>query len=309
MPNNKVVLTTDYYNTDFWNALKGKPHNEKSLLFGKEKANGTYFFPEKDEKMLLEALCEHNPLRQICTVVAGCDGDYTLFAYKHHSKAKWVKPADGIDPEDITGKLKRHILHSHRLSAILQFDRDFMEETKGFQKLLTTSIAKTLAKGEIEGFLYGKNDLEPTGLLHPDKGAKPSVKTKEINAKALMELFLSVPDDYRKNARWVFSDKTALVVRMLKDDSGRYLWNEADGLLLGKPVTIINEMPQIQEGNTPILFGDFSSYWIVPRRTPTIRPLTELYALENRIAYLCMEYLEAVLIHPEAICAMQMISI
>ena len=112
---------------------------------------------------------------------------------------------------------------------------------------------KTLAKGEIHGFLYGRTEIEPKGLLHPEKGARRAVQTSTLTAKVLTEPFLSVPDDYRTYARWVFSDKTDLRVRKLKDDSGRYLWNETDGQLLGKPVSIINEMPEVEAGNTSVL--------------------------------------------------------
>ena len=38
-----------------------------------------------------------------------------------------------------------------------------------------------------------------------------------------------------------------------------------------KPVVIANDMPSVGSGNTPILFGDFSYYWIICR-SPRQRP-------------------------------------
>ena len=102
------------------------------------------------------------------------------------------------------------------------------------------------------------------------------------------------------------NDETALKLRMLKDDKGNYLWNHTNDTILGKTVQISEFMPNSQCGAKPIAFGDFSYYWILERMPLTIRPLVEKYALNNQIGHLAFEYLDGVLIRPEAVKVIQM---
>ena len=53
------------------------------------------------------------------------------------------------------------------------------------------------------------------------------------------------------------NDKTALVLRKLKDNDGNYLWNQENDTILGKQVIISEYMPDIETGTKPIAFGDF----------------------------------------------------
>ncbi len=61
------------------------------------------------------------------------------------------------------------------------------------------------------------------------------------------------------------NDETALTLRLLKDENGNYLWNHTNDTILGKPVIISNDMPSAGNGKMPVVFGDFSYYWIIER--------------------------------------------
>ncbi len=85
----------------------------------------------------------------------------------------------------------------------------------------------------------------------------------ERPADALIDLVYALGAQYRANATFVMNSKTAGAVRKLKDADGRFLWS--DGLaagqparLLGYPVLIAEDMPDIAADATAIAFGDFA---------------------------------------------------
>ena len=97
------------------------------------------------------------------------------------------------------------------------------------------------------------------------------------------------------------NDKTALALRKLKDDDGNYLWNSSNDTILGKPVIISNEMPDIESGKKPVLFGDLSFYWIIDRSPMSIQAIKELFATNHQIGYIGTERLDGKLIRSEAV--------
>jgi HK97 family phage major capsid protein len=68
-----------------------------------------------------------------------------------------------------------------------------------------------------------------------------------------------------------------------KDNSGQYIWqpvvkDSTPDTILGKPVNTSPYVPEIEEGTTPMAFGDFSYYWIADRLDIRFRVLNELFA-------------------------------
>ena len=101
------------------------------------------------------------------------------------------------------------------------------------------------------------------------------------------------------------NDRTAFTLRNMKDSNGSYIWNQNNDTILGKKVVIPEYMPNEEIGNKPIAFGDFSYYWIVDRKTTSIRTLSELFAELGQIGYLAYKFLDAKLIRKEAIKVIQ----
>lgn len=94
------------------------------------------------------------------------------------------------------------------------------------------------------------------------------------------------------------NDETALKLRSLKDTDGNYLWNQESNTILGKEVLISEFMP---DDDTPIVFGDFSYYWVIDRTNFACRILNEVFAEKGLIGYLGAEYLDGMLIRREAL--------
>ena len=84
-----------------------------------------------------------------------------------------------------------------------------------------------------------------------------------ITADELIELQGTVKDMFQEGAIWIMSPKTRDAIRQLKDNMGRYLLQDDISLpfgksLLGKPIFVSDQMPEMGAGKTAIYYGDMS---------------------------------------------------
>ncbi len=107
-----------------------------------------------------------------------------------------------------------------------------------------------------------------------------------ITVNELIEVQDSVKDVYQNNAIWIMSTKTRTAIRQLRDDVGRYLLQDDISApfgktLLGKPVFVSDNMPNIATGETVIYYGDMSGLATKFSEEINIQVLREKYADEH----------------------------
>ena len=107
-----------------------------------------------------------------------------------------------------------------------------------------------------------------------------------ITADEVVKLHDKVKDVYQSNAIWVMSPATRTALRLLKDEMGRYLLQDDisapfGATLLGKPVYVSDNMPEIATKNDVIYYGDFSGLATKFSEEINIQVLREKYADEH----------------------------
>lgn len=160
---------------------------------------------------------------------------------------------------------------------------------------LKKSLSKRYGKAEENVILNGTGVKEPLGLLNQDLGC---VSAPDVTYDSVIDLFFSLNKDYRDEAVFVTNDETALKLRQLKDGSGQYLWNNADGTILGKKVLISNYMTTPSK---PILFGNFTYITFLLRERIHVKVLRELYSGEGEVGYASKERLDFKLTEENAV--------
>lgn len=139
----------------------------------------------------------------------------------------------------------------------------------------------------IEKNLLGFGGGSITGL-----GDATNVKTlasaNTITGDDLIEAQGMVKDVYQANAIWVMSPATRDYLRQLKDDVGRYLLNDDitapfGKTLLGKPVYVSDNMPDIATGNKVIYYGDMSGLATKFSEEMHVEVLREVYAPQHAV--------------------------
>jgi HK97 family phage major capsid protein len=93
--------------------------------------------------------------------------------------------------------------------------------------------------------------------------SKTAAAATAVTANELIELQDTVKDMFQENAMWIMSPKTRTAIRELKDNYGRYLLQDDISLpfgksLLGKPIYVSDQMPDMAAGKTAIYYGDMS---------------------------------------------------
>lgn len=110
-------------------------------------------------------------------------------------------------------------------------------------------------------------------------------------ADVLVTTVGALKTQYRQGAVWLMNRSTAAVVQKLKSSDGMYLWSDSLQLgqppaLLGFPVELSEDMPDIGAGSLSIVFGNFQKGYTIVRRLGTRflvdpytdKPNTRLYS-------------------------------
>lgn len=105
-------------------------------------------------------------------------------------------------------------------------------------------------------------------------GAFHTASSAVNSADSLITLQHALKAKYRANATWLMNSSTAGTVRKLKDIEGRHVWADSllvgqPPILLGSPVAIDDNMPDVSAGSYSIAYGDFSRAYTIVKRSGT----------------------------------------
>lgn len=137
----------------------------------------------------------------------------------------------------------------------------------------------------IEGELLNGTEYKVAGLSALTNSLTAQ-SASAITADEVVKLHDKVKDVYQNGAIWVMSPATRTALRLLKDEMGRYLLQDDISApfgttLLGKPVYVSDNMPEIATGNTVIYYGDFTGLATKFSEEINIQVLREKYADEH----------------------------
>lgn len=107
-----------------------------------------------------------------------------------------------------------------------------------------------------------------------------------ITADEVVKLKDSIKDVYQNNAIWIMSPATRTALRLLKGSDGHYMLQdditaEFGSTLLGKPVFVSDNMPEIGASASPIYYGDMTGLATKFSENITTQVLREKYADEH----------------------------
>lgn len=120
------------------------------------------------------------------------------------------------------------------------------------------------------------------------KLTKTAASATAITADELIEFQALVKDVFQNDAIWIMSSNTRTALRKLKDGNNRYLLQDDitapfGKVLLGKPVYISDNMPDMATGATAIYYGDMSGLAVKITEDLEIQILREKYATQHAI--------------------------
>lgn len=145
----------------------------------------------------------------------------------------------------------------------------------------------------IKRFIEGEL-INPTDPTHKVVGLSDlsnsltAASATVITADEVIRLRDQIKDEYQSNAMWIMSPATRTALRLLKDSVGRYLLQDDitapfGSTLLGKPVYVSDNMPNMEAGKSVIFYGDMTGLATKFSEDINIEVLRERFSTEHAI--------------------------
>jgi HK97 family phage major capsid protein len=292
-----------YLRTGEDDGLRGLNMEEKALSSAVA-ADGGYLVDPQTSATIQSVLRSASSLRQVAKVVNVEATSYDVLIDSTETGAGWANElADSS--ETATPTIERISIPLHELSALPKISQRLLDDSAfDIETWLSERVADTFARSEAAAFVDGDGVDKPVGILtHPtiandvwSWGSLGYVATgndggfdQSNPGNGLINLVYGLGARYRANATFVLNSKTAGYVRQIKDAEGRFLWT--DGLaageparLLGYPVLISEDMPDIANGSFAVAFGDFGAGYTIAER-PDLRILRDPFSAKPHVLF------------------------
>ena len=280
--------------------LRGLVIEEKGLTVA---SDGGFLAAPQVAETVQTVLSTGASLRKLANVVTVESSAYEVLVDKGDMGAGWADEADAV--ETAPGGIERISIPVHELSAMPKASQRLLDDAAfDVEAWLAERIADKFARSEAAAFIKGDGVSKPRGILSYPVAANATgtegqigcVMTGELGefnaatpADALIDLIYALSAEYRANASFVMNSKTAANIRKMKDADGRFLWTDALAAgqtpqLLGYPVLISEDMPDMDSDSLSIAFGDFrAAYTIVER--PDLRVLRDPFSAKPHVLF------------------------
>ena len=190
--------------------------------------------------------------------------------------------------ESKVGKFTSVNLENFLAGALVKLSKSLIANTDiDLENTVVNLVAEVVARFMEKECLYG-TDSKVAGLRGVTQGITAASATA-ITADELISLKNSVKKGFRKGAKWIMSNATLTAIEQLKDGNDRHLFHddmsgEYDGILLGYPVEVSDNMKDMGAGNVAIYFGNFSGLALKQRADALeLNVLRERFATQHAI--------------------------
>jgi HK97 family phage major capsid protein len=267
-------------------------------------AEGGYLVDPQTSETIRAVLGSTSSLRQVANVVQVEATSFDVLVDRGDVGHGWGSEAAAV-AETGTAQIERISIPLHELNAMPKASQRLLDDAAfDIEGWLAGRIADKFARAEASAFVGGDGDNKPTGFLDHPKVSEASWAWGSLGyvatgvsgdfnganpADAVVDLVYALDAGYRANGTFVMNSKTAGAVRKMKDGDGRFLWS--DGLaageparLMGYPVLIAEDMPDIGAGAYAIAFGDFRAGYTIAER-PDLRVLRDPFSAKPHVLF------------------------
>ena len=264
-------------------------------------SDGGYLVDPQTAEAVQSVLLSTASIRSISAVVHVEATSYDVLIDHGEVGIGWATESGAVSETD-TPQIDRITIALHELSALPKASQRLLDDSAfDIEGWLAGRIAEKFARAEADAFVNGDGIDKPTGFLTHTKIANASWAWGKLgyvvtgaagslpDADPVVELVYALGAQYRANASFVMNSKTAGVLRKMKDTDGRFLWS--DGLaageparLLGYPVLIAEDMPDVASDAFAVAFGDFRAGYTVAER-PDLRVLRDPFSAKPHVLF------------------------
>ena len=276
---------------------------QKALRRGSA-GSGNFIVPDTFEQKLVKGLTEKSLIRKLGTVMK-TNTKMRIPTIIADGEAAWIPENEPVKfSEAVYGEI---VLDAYKLAHKVVVSDEMLEDAQfDVEDYIRQLFVESVSAVEELALFIGDGNGKPTGLLHQTSVGWVSEKAGDITYDDILNLIHSVKSPYRKNAVLVMSEDAITKLLSIIHYHGNSPWDVSlkDGTsktLFGYPVYTTNYLDRVLPGTKPVLFGDFSYFWIGERGKRSVKRLVERYADQGQVAYITSERIDAKLVLPEAV--------
>lgn len=267
---------------------------------------GGYLCPDEFEKRLIDELREEDIMRRVGHIIQTDSGDRSIPVISEHGVAAWVAESDPIDDDDDAFDIVT--LGAHKVATAMRVSIELLNDSVfDLDGYIAAEFSRRIGAAEEAAFLAtGTGDDQPTALIASADAGVTAASATVITADEILDLVYSLRAPYRRKAGFIVHNSTVKKIRKLKNGAGDYLWQPSmqagePDMLLGYPLYVSPYMPEATAGLVPVVYGDYSYYWIADRQGRHFQRLNELYAKNGQVGFLAWQRVDGKLILSEAV--------
>ena len=267
-------------------------------------ADGGYLVDPQTADTIRSMLVSTSSLRSIANVVQIDATSFDVLIDRSEVGSGWATEV-AATTETATPTLERISIKLHELSAMPKASQRLLDDSAfDVEGWLAGKIATRFVRAEASAFVNGTGVDQPKGILLPTKVANASWTWGNLGyvptgaaadfaaanaSDCIVNLVYALTADYRANGTFVMNSKTAGAVRKMKDADGRFMWGDSlqagePARLMGYPVLIAEDMPDVGANTYPIAFGDFRSGYTIAER-PDLRILRDPFSAKPNVLF------------------------
>lgn len=267
-------------------------------------ADGGYLVDPQTADTIRSMLTSTSSLRALANVVQVEATSFDVLIDRSEVGSGWAMET-GATAETSTPTIERISIKLHELSAMPKASQRLLDDSAfDVEGWLAGKIATRFIRAEAAAFINGDGVDKPKGILLPAKvanaawawgslgyiptGAAADFATSNAS-DCIVNLVYALGADYRANGAFLMNSKTAGAVRKMKDADGRFMWGDSlqagePARLMGYPVLICEDMPDVGANTYPIAFGDFAAGYTVAER-PDLRILRDPFSAKPNVLF------------------------
>ena len=184
------------------------------------------------------------------------------------------------------GKFTSVTLKDYLIGALAKIGNSLVNNTDVDLVNVVINIIAEYVMRFLEGEAIKGTVNKITGCSNIPESQTHETKPGVLTFDDLVKTKNKVIQSFRKGSFWIGSQNTQTELELMKDANDRPLFTpdptgEFDGMVLGYPFYVSDNMDDIAEGKTALLFGNFSGLAVKTTKELEIQVLKEKYATQH----------------------------
>ena len=295
----------------FESYIRGTVTNERASNLTPASNSGGVLIPTTIANRIIKQVYDMCPILERSTKY-NVKGKLELPYYDESTQSITVAWATEFqDLESNVGKFTNITLTGYLAGALSLISRSLINNAQfDVVAFVVDRMAYDISRFIENALLNGSGSV--TGLSTVSNIVTASSSTA-VTTDELIEVQGQVKDVFQDRAIWIMNEATRTEIRKLKSNTGSYLLNEVYDLaspfkntLLGKPVYVSDNMPEMKAGEIAIYYGDMTGLATKFSEDINIEVLREKYATQHAYGVVGWLEFDSKIEDPQKISAIQM---